>query len=184
MGRRAVGTQRTAYPQLDVLGVTWPQHQTLLSLPDSLFPDPRGASPNTTSLQGHSRGLEGGFSLSLLAGLTAPNLSSRKDQTGQDEAWCGTHFIDQAGLRFREIHLPVPPECWDHSPAPPCQAEQVTVTLALPGLLEASSSYSPWCLITSILEGACLPRPKPELVPPHPDATSHYLARPVAWGQP
>jgi hypothetical protein len=24
-----------------------------------------------------------------------------------------THFVDQAGLRFTEIHLPLPPSCWD-----------------------------------------------------------------------
>jgi hypothetical protein len=25
----------------------------------------------------------------------------------------GTHFVDQAGLELTEIHLPLPPECWD-----------------------------------------------------------------------
>ena len=25
----------------------------------------------------------------------------------------GTHSIDQAGLKFKEIHLPLPSECWD-----------------------------------------------------------------------
>jgi hypothetical protein len=25
----------------------------------------------------------------------------------------GTDFVDQASLRLPEIHLPVPPECWD-----------------------------------------------------------------------
>jgi hypothetical protein len=25
----------------------------------------------------------------------------------------GTHFVDQAGLELREIHLPLPPKCWD-----------------------------------------------------------------------
>ena len=25
----------------------------------------------------------------------------------------GTHSVDQAGIELREIHLPLPPECWD-----------------------------------------------------------------------
>ena len=25
----------------------------------------------------------------------------------------GTYFVDQAGLKLTEIHLPVPPKCWD-----------------------------------------------------------------------
>ena len=25
----------------------------------------------------------------------------------------GIHFVDQAGLKLREIHLPLPPQCWD-----------------------------------------------------------------------
>ena len=25
----------------------------------------------------------------------------------------GTHFVDQAGLEFRDMCLPLPPECWD-----------------------------------------------------------------------
>jgi hypothetical protein len=24
-----------------------------------------------------------------------------------------THFVDQAGLELRDIHLPLPPKCWD-----------------------------------------------------------------------
>jgi hypothetical protein len=31
----------------------------------------------------------------------------------------GTHFVDQADLELTEIHLPLPPECWDWRPAPP-----------------------------------------------------------------
>jgi hypothetical protein len=25
----------------------------------------------------------------------------------------GTNFVDQTGLELIEIHLPLPPECWD-----------------------------------------------------------------------
>ena len=25
----------------------------------------------------------------------------------------GTHSVDQAGLELTDIHLPLPPECWD-----------------------------------------------------------------------
>jgi hypothetical protein len=34
----------------------------------------------------------------------------------------GSSFIDQAGLELTEIHLPLPPECWDLrcAPPPPC----------------------------------------------------------------
>ena len=34
----------------------------------------------------------------------------------------GTHSVDQAGLELTEIHLPLPPECWDlrHVPPPFC----------------------------------------------------------------
>ena len=28
-------------------------------------------------------------------------------------AFLGTHSGDQAGLELTEIHLPIPPECWD-----------------------------------------------------------------------
>ena len=28
-------------------------------------------------------------------------------------SWPGAHYVDQAGLELTEIHLPLPPECWD-----------------------------------------------------------------------
>ena len=31
----------------------------------------------------------------------------------------GTHSVDQAILKLTEIHLPLPPECWDERHAPP-----------------------------------------------------------------
>jgi hypothetical protein len=33
--------------------------------------------------------------------------------------WPGTHSVDQAGLNLTEIHLPLPPECWDQRRVPP-----------------------------------------------------------------
>ena len=37
----------------------------------------------------------------------------------------GTHFVDQAGLEFSEIHLPLPPECWDKRRVLPLPANRV-----------------------------------------------------------
>ena len=33
--------------------------------------------------------------------------------------YSGTHIVDQAGLELIEIHLPLPPDCWDQRCAPP-----------------------------------------------------------------
>ena len=35
-------------------------------------------------------------------------------------AWLGTWYIDQAGLQFTEISLPLLPKCWDYRPTLAC----------------------------------------------------------------
>ena len=35
-----------------------------------------------------------------------------------------THSVDQAGLKLTEIHLPLPPECWDERCASPSPGEK------------------------------------------------------------
>jgi hypothetical protein len=44
----------------------------------------------------------------------------------------GTHFVDQTGLELIEIHLSLPPECWDYSCAPLHLAKKVIFKI-IPG---------------------------------------------------
>jgi hypothetical protein len=48
----------------------------------------------------------------------------------------GTHYVDQASLKLTEVHLPLPPECWDERRVRPwiillvyisCKEEQVSL---------------------------------------------------------
>jgi hypothetical protein len=50
--------------------------------------------------------------------------------------WPGTCFVDQAGLEFTEICLPLPPECWDSRSA----ALGLALLLALRNWLRSKSA--------------------------------------------
>lgn len=60
------------------------------------------------------------------------------------------YLSSQAGLRLTWLHLPVPPECWNKRPLPPCwYLTSIQIFLCCYSTTSFSSPYKLWALLLS-----------------------------------
>ena len=69
---------------------------------------------------------------------------------------CGILFVDQAGLELTEIHLPLPPVCWDH-PLGLCFWDRLSHSLGWPqtGRVVKNDLKFPICVLLPLWHWDC-----------------------------